>query len=688
MSVATTHFAGSDLNMLLCQPGVLADLIDACLKQQNSQVLADIVLQDAPLAVLLLSAAEKLNIALNADEPVSSAIQSLDPSILTSLVLHAAQRLCQKKFSDTELVFQYRLWLMSQIGGIFSRCLAPSVNFSRIEEAQLCGLLLNLGIHLLFHAFGKDYLAKDLGVSSSPEQAAIELEHFGMDHLSVADQLISNWHLDSFLADAVRFLHADINQIADSHVLLKIGRLTQQFCLTPDQLSNASQLLAEQLLGLKPSESQYLFHWGRDLFPPAFAWLDQPDKVRGEFNNSIGRLQELTFLLAGQEAARGRLSRAAGRDDLLQISRQLLLEQSPAREAFFFLLDEKSHVLTGMLSGGELRLARELEIPLRSGYSLVSDSYLEKRCFFSFSGRQSLTVTDNLLLRLGDGKGFICCPLGVAGQIPGVVVLKLAGERDLPDCKSQYLQGLIQIVGSALLAESENVFNGGNDGGGFLYQVGQEVKNPLTIINNYVEVLTQTEHRQEQLSLATAIKGEVRRIDAIFQDYLSRHEDHELFDQGVDLNQLVREISDSLRGTCAGRLKVDFDLALQEGLERFQCNSALMRRIVMHLLNNALESFEEAGVIKISTRLVFVASRQWQVELVIQDNGPGLSIHVQKNLFKPVFSPKGAGHAGVGLYQVNAMVSELNGQLSCHSSAVHGTCFTIQIPYRRFESDN
>lgn len=676
-----------DSGNLLCQPRVLATLLDACLKEEKTQVLTEIILQDGPLAARLLMTAAKNGVTLDGDEPISSAVQTLGIPALSNLALLAAQQLCRKSFSEVELQFQYRLWSMSQIGGIFARCLAPSVNFSRIEEAQLCGVLLNLGIHLLFHQHAHDYLDMPDNTSGSPAQVDLERQRFGIDHLQVADQVISSWRLDSFLADAIRFLHADVTHIAQSNLLLKVARQTQEFCRHPDELTAESQQLAEQLFGLKPHESHYLFHWGKDLFPPLSLKLDQVSVVRHEFHTALVRLHELSFLLAGREAARARLSQAVGRDELLRLCRQLLLEQSPAHEAFFFLLDSKRNLLTGMLVGPQQRLIRDLEIPLQRGFSLVADAYLENRSFSSSSLQENRTVTDNLLQRLCGGHGFLCCPLQSDNQRPGVVVLKLGGQRQAALCRSDHVNSLLQVISSALIAEPEMPLAFNQDGGGLLYQVSQEVKDPLTIINNYVEVLSRNEQSPEQVSLAAAVKREVRRIDTIFNDSLNRQEEGELFEQGVDLNQLIKEIVDPMTATYGNRESVSFELCLQEPLGRFQGSSALIRQILNHLVRNAVESFSDHGVVNISTRLIYVASRQWQVEVMVQDNGPGLPEQVQKNLFKPVFSTKGSGHAGVGLSLVKGMVAELNGQIGCYSHAATGTCFTIQIPYRDFEFD-
>ncbi len=687
MDNATTFFYPQDIRTLLCQPDVLVELIEACLQQQKPQVIADIVLQDAALTARLLLAAKNNSLTLTGDEPVSSAIQKIGISALLSMALDAAQQLCNISYSDRELLFQYRLWLLSQIGGIFARCLAPTVNFARIEESQLCGVLLNLGNHLLFKKFGERFIDGGGLAISCPDRIMQERELFGRDHLSLADEMISYWSLDSFLADAIGFLNADISHLTHSNILLKIARMSQQFCLSPEDLTSECQLLAEQLLGLSRSESHYLFRWGQDLYPSLYRHIDQIDVLRARLNESLTRLQQLSFLVAGQEAARARISHVSGRDNLLLVSRQLLLEQSPADEVFFFLLDNKRDLLTGMLTGGQHRLVRDLEVPLQSHYSLISDAYLERRQLSSFSAVQALTVTDNLILRLCAGCGFVCFPLHADSQGLGVVVLSLADERDLSLCQSEQLQSFLQIISHALGAEPEFVIPADHGTSGLLYSLSKEVKSPLTIINNYAEVLGRSVQNAENMSLVSAIKKEVKRLDFLLSDYAGAHNDSELFDQGVDLNELVKEVVELQREDATNGVSLSFNLCLQETLDRFQSHAGLIRQILAQLIKNAVEAFVSDGVINIETRLVYVAARDWQVELIVRDNGPGLPVHLQKNLFKPVFSSKGSGHTGVGLHQVKKMVSDLNGQIGCYTSAKCGTCFTIQIPYRNFESE-
>ncbi|MCF6267414.1 MAG: HDOD domain-containing protein, partial [Desulfuromusa sp.] len=351
METSAKIFSEQGTAELLCLPRVLVDLIEACLGGDNSQSLAEIILQDAALSAKIILAASKISSKpLDPLEPVSSAVQQLGTPMLTGIALQAARQIVQHKFTPRELSFQYGLWFSSQVAGLFARCLAPSVNYPHIEEAQLAGLLLNLGIHTLFASEGSSYVDLDINPWSSAIQSRLEDANYATDHLQIADQLIGEWQLDSFLGDAIRFLHADIAEIEQSHPLLKIARLTQYFCRNPQQLTGETEALAERLFDFRKSEIDYLFDWVSGLYPSFGAILSDADKLQLEISAALDRLTELTFMLADQEAARARLADGKSLEDLVEITRNLYLENSSANDVFFWLLDQENHQLTGIIT--------------------------------------------------------------------------------------------------------------------------------------------------------------------------------------------------------------------------------------------------------------------------------------------------------------------------------------------------
>ena len=71
--------------------------------------------------------------------------------------------------------------------------------------------------------------------------------------------------------------------------------------------------------------------------------------------------------------------------------------------------------------------------------------------------------------------------------------------------------------------------------------------------------------------------------------------------------------------------------------------------------------------------------RQLYLELVVSDNGPGLSRDVLAHLFSPVKSTKDGAHHGLGLSIVHSLVKKLGGHIACRSGR-SGTAFEILLP--------
>ncbi len=684
---AEGHFGEQDITGLFCMPQVLADLIEACLGGKSAQPLADIILQDAALSAKIILAASKTSSkTLDPSEPVSSAIQQLGIPMVTGIALQAAKQVVRHRFTPQELSFQYGLWFASRVAGLTGRCLAPSVNYPYIEEAQLSGLLLNLGIHALFVRYGSDYIELDVNPWSSAIQCHLEEANYRTDHLQVADKLIGQWQLDSFLADTVRFLHADISQIEQSSILLKIARLAQQFCQSPELLTGETEMLGERLFGLRKSEIDYLFDWVNGLYPSFSTFLQDPEKLQADMSSARERLTELMFMLADQEAARARLANGESPEDLVRSARNLYLENSSATDAFFFLLDQKSKLMTGVLATGQPRLIGELKIPLEAEACLVSYALVNGIPSDSLQPAQPLTVTDHMLLRLCKSQAISCHPFRFEGHALGVVVLGIEGQKDLQSLQSLQVRMFGQVVSAALVRLSKEVQERFGEGSSLLRRVSHEVNNPLTIIGNYAEVLNHLLTDSDNQELTEAIKKEVRRIDDIINYYLNQQELPGFPGHSVDLNQLLEDTVETLTNAELKPRKIVVRFELKRDLDKLATNPVLIKQIMVNLIKNAAEAIGEGGVIQVSSRDSYFANSGRYAEIIVHDSGPGISPQMQEKLFRPVASSKGAGHAGVGLSIVKSMVDDLGGQISCHSSSQSGTSFHLLIPCREERS--
>ena len=105
-----------------------------------------------------------------------------------------------------------------------------------------------------------------------------------------------------------------------------------------------------------------------------------------------------------------------------------------------------------------------------------------------------------------------------------------------------------------------------------------------------------------------------------------------------------------------------------------------LKQVLINLLKNAAEAMQEGGSLLISSRGKILRDGNEYIEISLIDNGPGIPEHVMANLFKPVSSTKGKGHAGLGLSIVKNLVDELKGRIFCQSNEISGTTFQILLP--------
>ncbi len=683
MDISIRNFSEQDVADLLCMPQVLADLIDVCLGGDGAQSVAEIILQDTALSAKIIQAASKsCSTPLNPLEPVTSAIQCLGTPMITSIALQSARQLVSHRFTDRELSFQYQLWFSSQVSGLIARCLAPSVNYPHIEEAQLCGVLLNLGIQTLFVHEGEGYVDLDVNPWSSAIQCHLEEANYATNHLQIADKIIDEWQLDSLLVDAVRFLNVDITQIEQGSLLLRIARLVHQCSQNPQLLTPETEELAGRLFGFTQNEMECLCGWARGLYPSFGTLLSDPDRMRKDMAASLERVTEVSFVLADQEAARARLAKGKAPESLITIARNLYLENTPASEAIFFLLDQKSLLLTGILADGQPRLVGELDISMEAKSSLVSAALFSGKPVDSFTPPQPLTVTDHVLLRLCKSSGISCHPFCFEGRSLGAVVLGVSSEGGLKKLQSLQMRMFGQIVSTAIMEMSAGVQEHFSDSSSLLRRVSHEVNNPLTIIGNYTEVLSHSLAKNDGQELTDAIKKEVSRIDDIINYYLNQQEIPEFPEHRVDLNQLVLDAVAVLNDFELKPRQIAPHYKLQKNLDKVATNPVLIKQILVNLVKNAAEAVSDGGKVELATRDGYSPDRGTYCEIIVRDNGTGIDRQRQEKLFQPIISSKGVGHAGVGLSIVKAMADDVGGWISCHSSIDSGTSFHLQIPCR------
>ena len=101
-----------------------------------------------------------------------------------------------------------------------------------------------------------------------------------------------------------------------------------------------------------------------------------------------------------------------------------------------------------------------------------------------------------------------------------------------------------------------------------------------------------------------------------------------------------------------------------------------IRRVVINLVDNAIEAVNQRGLVVVETRHDAALG---VVRIVVADDGPGIAPGERDKLFMPYYSTKKRG-SGLGLAIVRRIVAEHGGTVDVGSNEPHGTRFVIELP--------
>ncbi len=174
---------------------------------------------------------------------------------------------------------------------------------------------------------------------------------------------------------------------------------------------------------------------------------------------------------------------------------------------------------------------------------------------------------------------------------------------------------------------------------------------------------------------ATMIEREVATLSALVNEFSQfvRFPTAKLLP--VDANTAVQEAVEVFSGRLDGiTLKTD----LQSGLAPVRADAALLRSVIVNLIDNAAEALEDATVrlITVSTHLRVESDT---IEIAVADTGHGISPQDKDKLFLPHFSTKERG-TGLGLAIAARIISEHGGSLRLEDNLPQGSRFLIELP--------
>ena len=215
--------------------------------------------------------------------------------------------------------------------------------------------------------------------------------------------------------------------------------------------------------------------------------------------------------------------------------------------------------------------------------------------------------------------------------------------------------------------------------------IAHEINNPLAGILTFAKLMIRTiEHgpvgeaeRRTLVKQLALVQRETERCTAIVRNLLDFARERPLQLKNVDVNHVVEEVFSLVTNqTAILGVEVSKDLARVPMVE---ADFGQLRQAFINIVINGIEAIGKGGHLKVSTRPL---PEENGVEIVFQDDGPGIPPELMQKIFDPFFTTKEKG-TGLGLSVVYGIVERHKGHVSVESEPGKGTRFTIRLPAAR-----
>jgi two-component system nitrogen regulation sensor histidine kinase NtrY len=210
-------------------------------------------------------------------------------------------------------------------------------------------------------------------------------------------------------------------------------------------------------------------------------------------------------------------------------------------------------------------------------------------------------------------------------------------------------------------------------------KLAHEIKNPLTPIQLSAQrirkayVKSSPEFEKVMTECTRAIVQEVDALKNLVDEFAQFARLPAVTLVPGSLHEVIEQTLSLYEGLFA---EVVFVRRLAPDLPSVRLDPEQMKRVVINLVDNAIEATDKKGTVTISTEF---DRPQGRVRLGVGDDGPGIAPEDRDRLFVPSFSTKKRG-SGLGLAIVNRIVQEHQGVIRVEPAAPRGVRFVVDLP--------
>lgn len=303
-----------------------------------------------------------------------------------------------------------------------------------------------------------------------------------------------------------------------------------------------------------------------------------------------------------------------------------------------------------------------------SGYKreeLVGHTILEMNLAVDYNTRKKLV---NVLLEKEKHENYKFDIQTRTGEVINVVawsqLLYLNGEP-------HYVTGMIDVTEQKRVEKEIARLDRLNLAGKMAASISHEIRNPITLIRGFLQLMSEKEEYIEDLSNFHLMIEELDRANAIIDGYLGMARDREIDLSLQSLDDVVKYLYPMILADVDYQgMRVKLELGNPPSI---LVDAKEIRQVILNMARNGLEAMEYGGTLTIGTK-----TDGSEVVLFIKDQGSGVAPELIDKIGTPFITSKETG-TGLGLAVCFSIAVRHEAKIDFETSA-RGTTFYMRFP--------
>lgn len=211
------------------------------------------------------------------------------------------------------------------------------------------------------------------------------------------------------------------------------------------------------------------------------------------------------------------------------------------------------------------------------------------------------------------------------------------------------------------------------------HHIAHGMKTPLSAIRLSAESLMNNftnkdnnDYTTDNMRAATRIASQSEKLRSIVMDLMSVAKTESINLAEVDLKLVLATLVHEYEELIPANINLNY--AVQENDIRHKIDTEQFSVAIKNIIDNSIQAIGERANGEISITL----TKNDKVNLIIQDNGGGMSEQTLRNIFQPFYTEKIGGN-GIGMVIVKRVIEGHNGEIKIESKQGVGSKFIIYL---------